>query len=87
VRRLEPADRLLLLHRFRDGLKLREIAAIGPYRDVNAVAHALGRALSRMDLLRRLREQARLGDGEIDALGNALRRELLEADEAMEVHP
>lgn len=81
---LQPEDRLVLLFRFRDGLKLREIAVAGGYRNLNQAAHALRRALGRMRLLRRLREERRMGEEDLQHLAAALRSELLEGEDPVE---
>ncbi len=49
-----PRDRILLRLRFRKGLKLRELADALGYRDTNAAAYALKRALRPFDPLRAL---------------------------------
>ena len=46
---------IVLVLRFRDGLKLREIASVAGYKDTNAAAHVLRRALGRLNLLRETR--------------------------------
>ncbi len=82
VDHLDAEERLVLLLRFREGLKLREIASVLGHRDVGAAARALYRALGRLELLKELRERYRLGWADIALLGEALGRELGQAAEA-----
>ncbi len=51
---VSPRDRILLRLRFRKGLKLRELAEALGYRDTNAAAYALRRALKHFDPLKAL---------------------------------
>ena len=79
---LDAEERLVLFLRFRDGMKLREIAAVLGYGGAGAAARTLYRALERLDLLRSLGERCRLGTAEMALLAEALSRELSRAAEA-----
>ena len=79
---LASRERMLLLCRFRDGLKLREIAEFFGMKDANAAARALYGALDRLEPLRTFDATARLGEAERDALQQALRDRLFRLREA-----
>lgn len=80
--RLEPAQRLLLVSRFRDGLKLRELATLFGFKDTNAAARAVYAALERFDPLRGLAPADRIDEPDRAALAAALRRELFDLRES-----
>lgn len=80
LERLTSADRLILVLRFRDGLKLREIARAAGFKDTNAAAYAVRRALGRLEVLRELRDERRLGTAELGLVEELLRRELLDRE-------
>lgn len=77
---LVPRDRLLLQQRYRDGLKLHELARIHGYKDVNTAARALYAAVDGLRLLKTVREECRLGEEEVALLASALREELVELE-------
>jgi RNA polymerase sigma factor (sigma-70 family) len=78
---LGPRERTLLLCRFRDGLKLREIAELFGFKDTNVAARALNAALARLDLLKALDAEHRLGEAEHAALARALRDEFFRLEQ------
>ncbi len=81
---LAAEERLTLMLRFRDGLKLREIASVLGSADVGAAARTLYRALERLDPLRLLGARCRLGSEEMALLGASLDEELSRTVEAAE---
>jgi RNA polymerase sigma-70 factor (ECF subfamily) len=74
--RLAPPERILLLCRFRDGLKLREIAELFGFKDSSAADRAVRSALARLDLLKELNRKHRLGEAEYAVLERALHEQL-----------
>ncbi len=75
IDRLEPEDRLMLLLRYHDGLKLREIAALQGESDINRTARTLYGSLEKLDLLRKWKERHNPGEEEIKLLHAALENE------------
>lgn len=84
LERLTPPERMLLLCRFRDGLKLREIAELFGFKNSSAADRAVRAALARLDLLRELYRTHRLGEAEYATLERALREQLFGRDQAGE---
>lgn len=80
LERLTSTDRLVLVLRFRDGLTLREIARAAGFKDTNAAAYGVRRALGRLKVLRELRDERRLGGPELAAVEELLARELLDRE-------
>ena len=74
---LTPRERILVRLRFRQGLKLRELATTLGYRDTNDAAYALRKALKRLDP-GTLFATDDWSDAERDSLRGALREVLLE---------
>ena len=73
---LAPRQRVLLLCRFRDGLKLREIADFFGLADTNAAAREVYAALEHLEPLKTLDDRERLGAAEREELRRALRDQL-----------
>jgi len=74
--RLDPAERLALRLRFRDGVALRRLAEIFGWKDTNAAHYAIIRILRKLDALGRCREALRWGEPEREMVLNQLRRML-----------
>lgn len=81
LKRLASPERMLLLCRFRDGLKLREIAELFGLGDSSAADRAIRSALARLDLLHELNRRHRLGEAEYATLERALREQLFGFDQ------
>jgi RNA polymerase sigma factor (sigma-70 family) len=71
--RLEPRERLVLQLRFRDGLPYRRLAELFEWKDTNAAAYEVTRALRKLELLDRCRQRLGWGEPERETLRAVLR--------------
>lgn len=72
--KLEPAERLVLHLRFQQGLPLRRLAELFQWKDTNAAAYELSKALRKLELLERCRSSLRWGEPEREEMRNCLKR-------------
>lgn len=82
VERLDPEQKLLLVCRFRDGLKLREIATMFGLKDTNAAARATYAAVRNLEPIRASGAARGFGEAEFAAIEHTLRAELFGPDGA-----
>ena len=74
LERLDARERTILRVRFIDGLSYRELAERFDWKDTNAAAYEVCKALRKLGLLARCRETMRWGEPEREVLLECLRR-------------